>query len=413
MPGEGADTDNRNILALAAPAFIGGLGGGVVFPILPLLGLQLGIPAALIGLILSINRIVRLTVNPLTGWVVDRFGARWPLILGLLIEAVSTLCFHVGAHAAYAAAWFLFGRVPWGVGSSLLMIGALSVALMFASETGAGLATAKVRMSLSLGMPAGLVLGGLVAAQASPDAAFLAAAAITFVGALYAWRFAPRGTRPAHAALREHEPKPAVGLRELLRPGPLWSPWLFNFFTFFGAQGVVLSVLTLLVRDRHLSFAGWGVEGTAGALMAMMIGGSALIAWQVGRRIDSSRRKTASLAVGVLLLAGFALLAVSWQIAVAVAALALIGAGLGGINTPLLLIIGELAPAGSHGRAIGIYQVLGDLGGSLGPIIGLEALLRYGGVATLLSLTALLGFMLPLVVVLWRWEMRRWKENAD
>jgi MFS family permease len=404
----GAEADNRNILALAALAFIGGLGGGVVFPILPLLGLQLGIPAALIGLILSINRITRLAVNPLTGVVVDRFGARWPLILGLLIEAVSTLCFYVGAHAAHAAAWFLFGRALWGVGSSLLMIGVLSAALVFAPETGAGLATAKVRMSLSLGMPAGLVLGGLVAAQASPDAAFLAAAAITFVGALYAWRFAPRGTRPAHAAAREHEPSPAVGLRELLRPGPLWSAWLFNFFTFFGAQGVVLSVLTLLVHDRHLSFAGWGVEGTAGVLMAMMIGGSALTAWQVGRHIDRSRRKTASLAVGVvLLLAGFALLAVSWQAAAAVAALALIGAGLGGINTPLLLIIGELAPAGSHGRAIGIYQVLGDLGGSLGPIIGLEALLRYGGVATLFSLTALLGFMLPLVVVLWRWELRR------
>jgi len=282
----------------------------------------------------------------------------------------------------------------------------LAAALVFAPETGAGLATAKVRMSLSLGMPAGLVLGGLVAAQASPGAAFLAAAAITFGGALYAWRFAPHGTRPAHALGRVREP--AAGLRELLRPGPLWSAWLFNFFTFFGAQGVVLSVLTLLVHDRRLSFAGWGVEGTAGALMAMMIGGSALTAWFVGRQLDRSRRKTVSLAIGVgLLLAGFALLATAWQAAAAVAALALIGAGLGGINTPLLLIIGELVPPGSHGRAIGVYQVLGDLGGSLGPIVGLEALLRFGGMTTLLWLTALLGFMLPLVVVLWRWERRR------
>ncbi|HKK14401.1 MAG TPA: MFS transporter, partial [Gammaproteobacteria bacterium] len=33
--------------------FIGGLGGGLVFPILPALGLQLGIAGGLIGLILS------------------------------------------------------------------------------------------------------------------------------------------------------------------------------------------------------------------------------------------------------------------------------------------------------------------------------------------------------------------------
>ena len=65
---------NRRILSLATLAFVGGLGGGVVFPILPLLGLQLGIPAVLIGLILSLNRITRLAVNPLSGMVVDRFG---------------------------------------------------------------------------------------------------------------------------------------------------------------------------------------------------------------------------------------------------------------------------------------------------------------------------------------------------
>lgn len=401
-----SETDAKRILALSFLAFVGGLGGGVVFPILPLLGLRLGIPAAVIGLILSLNRITRLAVNPLTGMVVDRFGARWPLILGLLIEAVSTLCFYVGSHALHAAAWFLFGRALWGVGSSLLMIGVLAAALVFAPASGAGLATAKVRMSLSLGMPAGLVLGGLVAAQVSPSAAFLTAAVITFVGALIAWRFAPRSERPAHASARSSSP--AVGLRELLRPGPLWSAWSFNFFTFFGAQGVVLSVLTLLVHNRQLSFAGWGIEGTAGVLMAMMIGGSALTAWFVGRYIDRNRYKTAPLIAGVAsLLVGFVLLSVSWQAPVAVAALGLIGVGLGGINTPLLLIIGELAPPGSHGRAIGIYQVVGDLGGSLGPIIGLEALLRFGGLKTLLSVTLLLTLMLPLAALLRRGERRR------
>jgi len=398
-----ADADNRNILTLAALAFTGGLGGGVVFPILPLLGLRLGIPAALIGLILSLNRITRLAVNPLTGMVVDRFGARWPLILGMLIEAVSTLCFYVGAQGVQAAAWFLAGRAMWGVGSSLLIVGVLSAALVFAPESGAGRATAKVRMSLSLGMPSGLVLGGMVAAQVSPGAAFLAAAAITFVGALLAWRFAPHGARPPGTEAGPAAPR--LSLRELLRPGPLWSTWMFNFFIFFGVQGVVLSVLTLLVHDRHLSFAGWGVEGTAGTLMAMMIGSSALASWLIGRHIDRGRRKSVSLLAGVvLLLLGFILLAVSWRVSGAAAALALIGIGMGGINVPLLLIIGELAPAGSHGRAIGIYQVLGDLGGSLGPIAGLEALLRFGGMEMLLGLTVLLALMLPLAGMVWRRE---------
>lgn len=397
-----SDPDANRIFALSALAFTGGLGGGVVFPILPLLGLQLGIPAALIGLILSLNRITRLAVNPVTGVLVDRFGARWPLILGLLIEAGSTLCFYVGVHAGHAAVWFLGGRALWGVGSSLLMIGVLTAALVFAPTSGAGLATAKVRMSLSLGMPAGLVLGGLVAAHVSPGAAFLAAAAITFGGALLAWRYAPRGVRRQPAA--DAQPPP-VSLARMLRPGPLWTAWLFNFFMFFGVQGVVLSVLTLLVRDRHLTLVGSGIEGTAGVLMAMMIGSSAVTSWYIGRRLDRRRGRAGALLAGVtVLLAGFTLLALAWQAPLAVAALVLIGIGMGGVNVPLILLIGELAPEGGHGRAIGVYQVLGDLGGSLGPIAGLEVLLRFGSMRMFFGLTVLLAFMLPLAGLLWRRE---------
>lgn len=61
--------------AIAAVAFVGGVGGGVVFPILPVIGLDLGMSGFMIGLILAANRIARLGFNPLTGGLVDRFGA--------------------------------------------------------------------------------------------------------------------------------------------------------------------------------------------------------------------------------------------------------------------------------------------------------------------------------------------------
>ena len=104
------------------------------------------------------------------------------------------------------------------------------------------------------------------------------------------------------------------------------------------------------------------------------------------------------------MLLGFGVLAVAWQIPVAIIALGLIGIGLGAINTPLLLIIGEFAPVGTYGRAIGIYQLIGDIGGSLGPIIGLEALIRFGGMVTLVVLSAFMGLMVPLAASLWRHE---------
>jgi len=397
------------ILALSALVFAGGLGGGLVFPILPILGLQLGISAALIGLILSLNRMTRLAMNPLSGLLVDRIGARWPLMAGLGIETLATLAFWVGVHGTHPAAWFLAGRGLWGVGSSLLMVGALTAALMISPVERRGRSTARVRMALGLGMPGGLVLGGLVTAHYSPGAAFLTASAITLVGMLLAWRFAPsgKGERPAEedAALDVSVPTRTV-LRELLADRRLWGVWAFNFLMFFTVQGVILATLALLVRERGIDLVGWGVEGTSGLLMAAMMLASVATSWIVGRRIDRSGRNTASLLLGVLLLmAGYVGLALGAGAVVVGASLLLVGVAMGTINIPLMMLMGHWVAPERYGRAIGIYQLLGDLGGSLGPILGLSALLHWGGRDLFLGLTVLLALGIPLAFWLVRCEM--------
>jgi MFS family permease len=404
-------SNQRHILAVASLAFAGGLGGGVVFPILPLLGLQLGIAPLLVGLILSLNRIIRVLVNPLTGSLVDRFGARWPLIAGLLVEAAATLCFAAGVHSSHAAAWFLTGRALWGVGSSLLMISALAASLIYSDDGDRGMASAKVRMALSSGVPAGLVLGGIMSDLYSPEAAFLTAAAITVLGTLVAIRIAPQ--RPGyHVGLAE-----AVGaapsFRALLRSGPLWPLWLLNFFIFFSVQGVILACLVLVLQERHLNVHLWGAEGTAGVLMAVMIGASALVAMVVGKAIDHGPRKSVPLLIGCLLLvAGFVLLALAHSTVVAAVALALIGIGVGSINVPSLVIMGDWVSAAVYGRAVGIYQFLGDIGGSFGPIAGIEALHRFGSTDTLLAMTAFVVLMLPLAASVW-WRERQREETTQ
>ncbi len=400
--------EERSLWALAGLAFTGGLGGGVVFPILPVVGIQLGIAPALIGLILSLNRITRLGVNPFTGLLVDRFGARWPLVAALLIEGLATLCFNAGLSATHPAAWFLLGRGLWGVGSSLLMVGAMTAALIVSRQSSRGRATARVRMSLSFGVPAGLLLGGLVADRFSPHAAFLSAAFITFGGMAGAFLVAPRRARTSARTRDGGQPRRrGQVMRELLRPGPLWIVWLFNFVVFFSVQGVILASLVLIIRDRHLTLPAFGPEGSSGILMAAMIGSSALVSWAAGRWIDRRGRKSGLLLPATVCLAGgFAILAAADQVATAALALSVIGIGLGGINVPLIVIMGDLVPPDRYGRAIGIYQVLGDMGGSLGPITGLEAIHRYGPTPTLATLAITLMVTIPLALLLW------WREQG-
>ena len=323
---------------------------------------------------------------------------------GRFVEALATLCYDAGVRSHHAAAWFLAGRGLWGVGSSLLMVGALAAALIHSDEESRGLASAKVRMALSIGVPAGLVLGGIVADRYAPGVAFEAASIITFLGMLAALLIAPRG--PAPVAGREISPLDAPSMRGLLRTGPLWPLWLMNFFIFFSVQGVILACLVLVLHARHLNVHIWGAQGTAGVLMAMMIGASALVAWIVGRGIDRSRQKAMPLIAGVLLLiGGFVLLAVAQSTALAAAAMTLLGVGLGGINVPLLVIMGDWVAPSIYGRAVGIYQFMGDVGGSLGPIAGIWVMHRYGGADALLALAGFMLLALPLAWAVW------WREH--
>lgn len=398
-------TTRRALWGLTTLAFIGGLGGGVVFPILPVVGLALGIAPAMIGLILALNRITRLAVNPFTGQLVDRFGARWPLLTGLCVEGLATLCFAVGLRSGHATAWFLFGRALWGVGSSLLMVGSLTAALIVSDEATRGKAAALVRMSLSFGVPAGLALGGLVADLFSARAAFLSAAAITFGGAIAAYFIAPTRTAASPGRMTQHPPATRGVMRELLRNGSLRMVWIFNFIVFFAIQGVLLASLVLIIRDRHLALASMGPEGTSGLLMGAMIGSSALISLAAGRWIDRHSRKAALLLPASLCcVGGFAVLAAGSGMSAAILGLSAIGIGLGGINVPLIVIVGDLVKADRYGRAIGLYQVLGDIGGSLGPIIGLDAISRFGPAPALAALAVASLVTLPLSAALWRRE---------
>jgi DHA2 family methylenomycin A resistance protein-like MFS transporter len=56
-------------------------------------------------------------INVLSGWLVGRIGARWPMVLGALIDAVGFLLFlPLDAHSAYLLMLPAFALLPCGMG---------------------------------------------------------------------------------------------------------------------------------------------------------------------------------------------------------------------------------------------------------------------------------------------------------
>lgn len=384
---------------------MGGLGGGVVFPILPVVGVDLGISGFMIGLILSANRITRLGFNPITGSLIDRFGARWPVAIGLGIESLGTLAFSIALSGEHPTTWFLLGRVIWGVGSSLLLVGALAAVMAIAPATTRASMTAGVRTATSLGLPAGLVIGGLVADRVSSNGAFLTATALSLIAGIAALFLLP-----ARAAERSAQATPPASSRartpvwrELLAIPTLRTIFAANALLFFAVSGVLLATVAVVVDRRELYVLGMGAEGSAGVLMAVLMSARAATALACGRYLDRSASRTRLLLPAMALVAvGFVGLGLATSATRASLSLLVIGAGAGGLTIPLITLLGDIAPAHLHGRVLSMYQWSSDLGGALGPAAGLELghVFGYGATYALVAL-AVLGMTVPL-----RWLAR-------
>ncbi|HET6726379.1 MAG TPA: MFS transporter [Gammaproteobacteria bacterium] len=389
---------------IAIMTFFGGIGGGVVFPILPTLGMRLGLSSVMVGLILAANRITRLGFNPVVGSLTDRFGGKWPVTAGLFIEGLGALAYVGALHFAVPAAWFLIGRVIWGVGSSLLFVGALAAVLALSGRDDRGLVTARVRSAISLGVPAGLLVGGVLADIVSADAAFITAAGFSFAAALGALIAIPDARPPQTPT----EITPAPGWIAMLRQPMLRAIWSYNALVFFTVSGVLLATLVVLVEQRQLYLPGLGAEGSAGVLMAVLMVWRAAASLGIGRYLARLERRTSLLIPTALVLAaGFAVIGFADSLWLVIVGLLLIGAGTGTLTIPLLALMGDQVPAGRRGRATAIYQVFGDAGGSAGPIIGLSSAVHFGFLPVYLALAGLFVLSLPLGLYLRRAELAR------
>jgi MFS family permease len=385
--------------------FLGGLSGGLVFPILPALGLRLGISGIMIGVILAANRMSRLVLDAPAGRIIDRVGGRRSLGIGLFVEAAGVLCFSAALHIGPALWWLLGGRILWGVGSAFLIVGAQATVLRATTDVDRGRRTATVRVAMSSGMPAGLILGGVIADVLSDDAAFLTGAAVTLLGAVLALLLVPPAG-PRRAVARPSVPPGPGRLRALVRLPHfpfVAAAWAFNLLVFLTMQGILLATLVVLVQERGFHVFGLAAQGTAGLVMAVLMAISSAAAVAIGRRLDRAAAR-ASLLVPALvgLAAGFVVLGVAPNLWLAVLGAALVGLSYNGITLPMLALLGDVTRR-EHGRAVGLYQVFGDIGGSLGPIIGLWV----GTAVGLLPLYLAVAVALVLAEIAALWLLRR------
>ncbi len=400
-PEPGSAREARALALRIAPGvFLAGVGGGMAFPILPLVGLKAGLPLPFIGLILAANRIGRVAVSPLVGRAIDRFGPKRLLVLGLALNVVVFGCYWAGVVTGRPGGLFLIGRLLHGPGSACVFIGGQMLALHAGGERYRGLSSGIVRSAQSAGMPAGLVLGGLLAGWLGPAAAFAVAALAPAAAVLVA-----ETGIPDLRAVSRQLPSLRATLGLLADPSIAALGWV-SFASAFSAQGVVLTTLVLLVRDRHIALGSLSAQTSSGLFMGIVVVCMVLASPAAGRLSDRPGWR-ALLATGGLaaMIPGLLLIGLAhapWSLGFG---LSFVGLGMGALAAPRLALIGDLAGPAWRGTALGTLQLCGDIGGSLGPVVG-ATLLGAGGLAPFAGSAALVALALPAGLFLRGAELR-------
>ncbi len=394
---------DRVLLLLGIIIFLNGLGSGVAFPILPLLGPVIGVSPFFISMIISSNRISRVIFNAGVGEMVDRYGCRGPLIIGLFLKALSVAGFVLSIHSPiFPGHLFFVFRFLYGIGSAFGFITVYAMMFHLTDKSNRGSRTAYIRTAGLFGLPTGLFLGGLISDYFGYDAAFLFSAASLFIFTLIAYKLIPK---EIEASPRTAAVNPLKAIKLALTDSRVFRISLVNMMEWFSVQGVFLATTALYVEHHGINIFGLGAEGMSGFLMGVMMFTKGLSTLILGRYIDRSPTRTRySIAGAILGGMAFFFWAIYPSMVMIIVGLLLLGTCSGIMSSPLLTLLGDVSRPELRGRTLGIYQIFGDMGGMLGPVFGVNMAEWLGFTPTYLAITVVMGVTLLVVISLNRTE---------
>jgi MFS family permease len=384
---------NRMIFALTPGVMLAGISAGIAFPILPAVGLKVGLPVAFIGLVLAANRIVRVIVGPAVGNLIDRFGGRRAMLVGLGMQVLGMGLFILGVTTPFPGTFLLLGRIVHGLGSAGTFVAAGALALHGGGTEHAGRIGGAVRAAVQLGVPIGLVCGGFLSDYLSDAKTFGIGALGLFVSGSCAYALVPD--------LRVRAAKRAsiiVALREMA-DSRMAAIGTLGFASAFCGSGMVLTTTSILVHTYGLSAFGLPERATASVLMGWLVVSEALVTPGLGR-LGDRRNLHAHIAVAGLLLTipALCILAFATRVPTVALGMMVLGFGVAGLGPSLFALLGRFVAPERRGLGVGALQVATDLGGAVGPMVGTS--LFAGSLALPYLVTA--GVSILLLPVGWR-----------
>jgi MFS family permease len=386
------DNGKKQVRAIALVTALCLLGDSMLYVVLPIYWREAGLTSLIeVGVLLSVNRLVRIPLGPLIGKWYERAGVRTGLIIAVVLTLITT--------AGYALQGFwvwLILRCLWGVAWTFLRLGAYTWIISVSTVHNRGQRMGMYNGLYRLGSLGGMVAGALLVAGYGLQATSLLFAALVLPAFALILRSIPQDNRAEEKVAFTNLEVPT----SMWRKGSVLVTFLSGLFLAMAYQGVFTSTLSRLIELRQPFTVIGGVVIGAAVLSSMVQG--ARWGWEpwaapwFGRLSDVYGRKR--MLIGTMLAAAVLFATLHTPVPFVWWLILLLGIQLTATVLTTLLdtwAADEASRQPNSTAVMTMYSVVTDVGAALGPLLafwldgklGLSSL--YSGIALVMLVMAL------------------------
>ena len=347
----------REVLVLSVVGFFVAVGYGLIVPAIPIFARSFGVNKTAIGFVISSFALARFGSGLISGRLVDRFGERKTLAVGLFMVSLSSLA--AGLAQNY---WQLLSfRAAGGLGSSMFSVSAGALLMRSVSDDQRAQGQSFYNSGFLLGGIAGPAFGGILSAISLRAPFFVYA--VTLLMASFVAYFFLNEKRLGSKVASVQDPNDRISIRDALKVYPYRVTLVLAFLTNWVLFGLRNTILPLFVKENlHSTTTIVGLGFTVSALAQ----GALLI--YAGKISDHKGRRFAILIGTSLLMSALGALILANHPWLYFAAMILFGLGGAFMGTAPASVVGDLF-GGKGGQVIAIWQMAGDAGMIVGPIV--------------------------------------------
>ena len=346
----------REIKILTTASFFVAVGFGIVLPAIPVFARTFGVNNTAVGLIVSTFAITRFSSGLISGKLVDRFGERVVFSSGVGMVAFFVLL----AGLAQSYGQLLFFRAAGGLGSSMFTVAAGSVIMRAVDDNNRARAFSIYNGAFLVGGISGPAIGGLLS-LISLRAPFFAYSITLTISGLIALFFLKGVNLNRGEDGEELEQRTSIAQALSLKPYRIALVISFiGNWVLFGVRSSILPIFVIETLRSTPAVVGYGFT-----LSALMQG---ILLLRAGKISDTRGRKYAAVSGSLIALVGLIVLIFTNSIWMYFLSMAFIGLGGAFLAITPSSIVGDVI-RGKSGQVIGLFQMAGDAGMMVGPIV--------------------------------------------